>query len=210
MYISLLQKMVNEFSWPAKIMASPFNLIKNWPEFSYLDQNVILSMQQDMESLYLLALSQINIPNIRAILFDHITCNNTWKHCMSQSTQHYHIYTMWHDQWKLKGLSDLFHSHRCGALWSEVRDKGPQIAKKWLKRTNQGEHAKNLGRRMYLLHPLLDSTHISTHAYVTRAIFSDKTTFEMAAELVIQFSDHVRYKDMSYQRMWLITGLCYG
>ena len=31
----------------------------------------------------------------------------------------------------------------------------------------------------------------------------------MAAERIIHFSDHVRYKDMSYQRMWLITGLCY-
>ena len=31
-------------------------------------------------------------------------------------------------------------------------------------------------------------------------IFSDKTTFKMAAEPVIQFSDHVRYKDVSYQR----------
>ena len=39
-------------------------------------------------------------------------------------------------------------------------------------------------------------------------IFSDKMTFKMAAEPVIQFSDHVRYKDMSYQRMWSITGLC--
>ena len=144
MYISLLQKMVNEFSWPAKIMASPFNLIKNWLEFSYLDQNVMLSVQQDMESLYLLALSQINIPDIRAILFDHITCNNTWKHYMSQSTQHYHIPCgMISD--KVEGIVRPFHSHRCGALWSEVSDKGPQIAKKWLKRTNQGEHAKIWG-----------------------------------------------------------------
>ena len=30
-------------------------------------------------------------------------------------------------------------------------------------------------------------------------IFRDKTTLKMAAESVIQFSDHVRYKDMSDQ-----------
>ena len=29
MYISLLLKMINGFSWPAKIKASPFNLLNN-------------------------------------------------------------------------------------------------------------------------------------------------------------------------------------
>ena len=38
---------------------------------------------------------------------------------------------------------------------------------------------------------------MSLEDYVT--IFSGKTTLKMAAECIIQFIDHVRYKDMSYQ-----------
>ena len=32
-------------------------------------------------------------------------------------------------------------------------------------------------------------------------IFNSKMTLKMTAELIIQFSDHARYKDLSYQRM---------
>ena len=37
-----------------------------------------------------------------------------------------------------------------------------------------------------------------------------KRPLKMATEHIIQFSDRVGYKDMSYQRTWLITGFCYG
>ena len=36
------------------------------------------------------------------------------------------------------------------------------------------------------------------------AMFRNKTTLEMSAELIIQFSDHAHYKDMSYQGIYMI------
>ena len=42
-------------------------------------------------------------------------------------------------------------------------------------------------------------------------LFLAKNELKMTVDnKMIQFNDHVRYKDMSYQRMWLIAGICYG
>ena len=51
-------------------------------------------------------------------------------------------------------------------------------------------------------------TLMSLGGHVT--IFSNKMTLKLAAKHIIQFSDHVRFKDMGYQCTWLITSLLQG
>ena len=102
----------------------------------------------------------------------------------------------WQPSWKY---------HNMWHTWTIFCFNSKQISLKVLPDTAQA--AQPLVRSCALppkaIHP-----HTLTSLGGRVTIFSNKTTFKMAAELVIQFSDHVRYKDVSYQRTWSITGLC--